>query len=289
MHFAVLSARLHFAAVTDFCLAAGQDTNLFRSALGAALRGVGCSSSCPSAQACPTGRECPYGRLFEPSWPDGPSGYRDVPRPFVLRGAETGAAVRAGQSLFADLFFFDPVQPPWSLLAEAFSVGGENGWGSRGRSMQLRSLEPAVPLLLPLEGSVARDRVCVRFVTPTELKRDGKVIHEPDFSVLIQRLSERVRLLGMRYQGWPASNDFAALLAAAPSVRLASFEWTHHESTRRSARSGVKHSIGGYTGWAEYIGPLGEFLPLLDLGYWTGVGRQTVWGKGALQIEALTR
>jgi hypothetical protein len=289
MQFAIQPARLDFAAVSDFSLAEGEETNLFRSALGAALRRVGCSSSCPTAQRCPTGRECPYGRLFEPSWPDGPSGYRDVPRPFVLRGEKTSGAVRAGQSLFADLFFFDPDQPPWSLLAEAFSVGGEHGWGSRDRSLLLRSLEPAAPLLLPLEGPIACDRVRVRFVTPIELKRDGQVIHEPDFSVLIQRLSERVRLLGMRYQGWPASKDFTALLAATPSVRLASFEWTHQESTRRSARSGVKHSIGGYTGWAEYVGPLGEFLPLLNLGYWTGVGRQTVWGKGALRIEAHTR
>jgi hypothetical protein len=37
-------------------------------------------------------------------------------------------------------------------------------------------------------------------------------------------------------------------------------------------------------GEAEYQGELGEFVPYLKLGKWVGVGRQTVWGKGEIEV-----
>jgi hypothetical protein len=43
--------------------------------------------------------------------------------------------------------------------------------------------------------------------------------------------------------------------------------------------------VGGFTGFATYIGEMGEFLPILRAAEWTGVGRQTVWGNGAIKLE----
>jgi hypothetical protein len=37
-------------------------------------------------------------------------------------------------------------------------------------------------------------------------------------------------------------------------------------------------------GEAEYEGELAEFLPYWRLGKWVGVGRQTVWGKGEMEV-----
>ena len=44
------------------------------------------------------------------------------------------------------------------------------------------------------------------------------------------------------------------------------------------------HPIGGFTGTAEYVGDLAEFLPWLRAARWVGVGRQTVWGKGDVRV-----
>jgi CRISPR/Cas system endoribonuclease Cas6 (RAMP superfamily) len=46
------------------------------------------------------------------------------------------------------------------------------------------------------------------------------------------------------------------------------------------------HSLGGFTGEAEYEGELAEFLPWLRAARWVGVGRQTVWGKGEVRVES---
>jgi hypothetical protein len=57
------------------------------------------------------------------------------------------------------------------------------------------------------------------------------------------------------------------------------------EITRRSGRTGQVHPLGGFTGEAEYEGDLAEFVPYLLAAQWTGVGRQTVWGKGAIEVD----
>ena len=52
---------------------------------------------------------------------------------------------------------------------------------------------------------------------------------------------------------------------------------------RTSRRTGETHPLGGFTGVVDYGGALGPFLPWLEAGYYTGVGRQTVWGKGVIR------
>jgi hypothetical protein len=53
---------------------------------------------------------------------------------------------------------------------------------------------------------------------------------------------------------------------------------------RRSSRTGQRHPLGGFIGEAEYEGDLlHEFLPILRAAQWTGIGRQTVWGKGEIR------
>ena len=64
------------------------------------------------------------------------------------------------------------------------------------------------------------------------------------------------------------------------------WEWARQEATRCSGRTGQRHSLRGFVGEAEYEGEgLGEFLPWLRAARWVGVGRQTVWGKGEVEVE----
>jgi hypothetical protein len=37
-------------------------------------------------------------------------------------------------------------------------------------------------------------------------------------------------------------------------------------------------------GEAQYEGDLAEFVPFLEAAQFTGVGRQTVWGKGQIEV-----
>jgi len=196
--------------------------------------------------------------------------------------------IRAGQDFCADLILFDTIAPPWTKLAEAFEVVGKEGLGaSRGRA-KLKFLAPPEPLRFPIRGPDRRGRIWVRFVTPAELKGEGDVSSKPGFDILIHRLAERIWALGCLYQGWPPEWDYRDLLDLGRTVRLVNWKWNRTETLRRSSRTGQTHPIGGFTGWAEYEGQVGAFLPLLEIGRWTGVGRQTVWGKGEICVESVS-
>lgn len=259
MEFQVLSVRIQFEAPQEFRLPPGKETNIFRGALGLALREVCCGD---------------YAMLFEPRWVSGPSGYRDAPRPFVLRYAAP-LAVR--------LNLFD-VRVPLEKLEAAFRAIANAGIGAGRTKVSLRSFEPQPILRFPLVGQAKRQSraVTIQFLTPTELKSAGAVRPEPEFGLLIERLAERVWALGSLYQQWPPW-DYRELLEEARLVKLVDWEWRYEHRQRRSSRTGQTHPLGGFLGTATYEGPIGNFLPLLEIGRWTGVGRQTVWGKGEIQ------
>lgn len=276
MEFQVLPVRIRFEALEEFRLPPGKETNIFRGALGLALREVCCGDACPGARDCTKAAKCAYAMLFEPRWDEGPSGYRDAPRPFVLRCTE---------SLAVRLNLFD-VRAPLEKLQAAFRAIANAGIGPGRVKASLRTFEPQPVLRLSLCGKPAIGRLTMRFLTPTELKSAGAVRPEPEFALLIERLAERVWALGSLYQQRPPW-DYRELLEEARQVQLVDWEWRYEQGQRRSSRTGQTHPLGGFIGTATYEGPIGNFLPLLEIGRWTGVGRQTVWGKGEIQVEQL--
>src|SRR2546429_8870616 len=107
MEFSVLPVQIELEALEDIIFPFGEEVNVLRGALGKALRKVCCDSTCPSAQRCPARGKRTYSRIFEPFWLDGPSGYQNAPRPFVLRVPSLPRKIHAGQTLFAGLHSFD--------------------------------------------------------------------------------------------------------------------------------------------------------------------------------------
>ena len=208
--------------------------------------------------------ETAYARFFTPQAGDSalalPSGLRDLPRPFVFR-------LRQGE-VGVNLF----------LTSEA---------GLVCRVMRMLGLELAASpeiLRLPLEAPSVDQQsywLRIRFVTPTELKGAG----EPEFSVLMARVRDRISTLRALYGPGPLKLDFRAFGERARRVRLVRRELQVVEEQRLSTRTGQRHSIGGFIGIAEYEGPVAEFMPYLEAARWTGVGRQTVWGKGEIAAE----
>ncbi len=127
------------------------------------------------------------------------------------------------------------------------------------------------------------DHLRVRFLTPTELKGAA----EPDFGTLIARVRDRISTLRALYGAGPLDLDFRAFGERAGRVRMTRCELQMVKEERLSKGTGQRHSIGGFKGFAEYEGPLREFVPYLEAARWTGVGRQTVWGKGEIAVELI--
>jgi hypothetical protein len=129
-------------------------------------------------------------------------------------------------------------------------------------------------------------RVTVRFLTPTLLKADGKLIERPEFHHLIKRLRDRINALAHFYCDDTLDVDFKAFGERSEAVQTVSCRSRWEDRDRRSWKTGQSHDMGGFVGEVTYEGDLKEFLPLLILGQYTHVGKYAVWGNGRYELVA---
>jgi hypothetical protein len=127
-------------------------------------------------------------------------------------------------------------------------------------------------------------RITVRFLTPTLLKADGKLVERPEFHHLLKRLRDRINALAHFYCDDRLEVDFKSFGERAERVQTVSSRIRWEDRDRRSWRTGQAHDMGGFVGEVTYEGDLEEFLPLLILGQYTHVGKYTVWGNGRYEI-----
>jgi hypothetical protein len=293
--FQVLPVRFQFRATETVLFPPGKSGNIVRGAFGSIFRRLVCVPQCRGPRTCEIREACPYARIFEPRLARGrPSGLSDWPRPFVFRAHHLdGRSVEPGESFHFDLHLFE-VREPWlAHFAHSFEQLAREGLGpGRGRatlthvSGTLLDAGPPTPLSLDLSpGATAVPRLLVRFLTPTELKTGDALAESPEFATLFARVRDRLSTLRALYGPGPLAIDFKAMGKRAALVKMIRSEIRHVQVTRRSTKTGQVHPIGGFTGEAEYEGDLAEFLPYLRAAVWTGVGRQTVWGKGVIETE----
>ena len=224
--------------------------------------------------------------LFAPRRDAGPSGLADPPRPYVFRARHLdGSTRRPGESFHFDLHVFTADAGAIAAMARACAEAARAGIGpGRGRAEMGEPEAEAVAIDLAVEGAPAR-RVRVEFLSPTELKHEGRTVERPGFGILLARVRDRLSTLRTLYGEGPLEIDFAAMGARAAAVQMTGCELRREHAERRSRRTGQTHPLGGFTGWAEYEGELAEFLPYLEAARWTGVGRQAVWGKGEIALS----
>jgi hypothetical protein len=313
LHFRFYPLRFEFIAQETLFFPPGKAANILRGALGVIFRKIACAPQCPGAQDCGLRGSCPYARVFEPSATgDGPSGLSDWPRPFVFRAAHLdGRLILAGEPFWFDLHVFslDPAVLEYFVLT--FASLAREGLGPRRGKAELQrvttqgvpgsqllydtstgslsnAVEPKTPEPMTLDltpaappGSVTRIRV--EFLTPTELKHEDKIARAPEFRILFARIRDRVSMLSRLYAAVTLDIDYAGTNSRAARIKMTACHGRHSETTRHSTKTGRTHSLGGFVGEAEYEGDLAEFLPFLEAGRWTGVGRQSVWGKGEIR------
>jgi hypothetical protein len=180
--------------------------------------------------------------------------------------------------------------PAIDSVAQAFAqLAGEGLGRGRGRA-ELSGVSViggnAAPLELSLDPLPERvERVRIEFVTPVELKSGRGLAERPEFGTLAARIRDRLSALRELYDDGPLAIDFRGFGERAASVRMTLCQISQVAATRRSSRTGQTHSLGGFAGAAEYEGDLSEFVPYLRAAKWTGVGRQTVWGKGEIEVR----
>ncbi len=310
MTFRFHAFRFYFHAKDSVHFPEGKAGNVFRGAFGLIFRQIACDAACPGAPACEMRDACPYARMFEPRQTEGPSGFADPPRPFVLRAAHLdGQTLAPGSQFSIDVHVFAPEDPLLQYFTLSFLQFCRTGLGpGRGRvalikvdvldanrqpvacafdgsGFVLPALPPAQEIGMTVSEGPPLERLCLEFVTPTELKSGGQIQSALPFGVLLARLRDRISTLRALYDAGPLEVDFRELAERAHAISMVRSSLQIQDVLRRSSRTGQTHSVGGFVGEVEYTGDLRPFLPYLQAGTWTGVGRHTVWGNGVYKIR----
>jgi CRISPR-associated endoribonuclease Cas6 len=308
LSFELFAFRLRFRALESLYFPPGKAGNVIRGALGQTFKKFVCRPHCPGSKLCEYRNTCAYASLFEPTAGiGGPSGLADSPRPFVIRAAHLdGHRFRSGDTFDFDFFVFELHDPALAYFAFSFSQLLREGLGPGRAATELiaiheldemrreraqvfdgHTLLEQHPITLSLEHQGPPvHRAEVQFVTPTELKGAGQIVRTPEFGVLFGRSRDRVHTLRQLYGRGPMALDFAGMRERAGRIKLVggNVQWENCE--RRSGKTGQSHPLSGFVGTAEYEGDLSEFLPYLRAASWTGVGRQTTWGKGHIEVQS---
>ncbi len=262
MDFVVHPARFVFEAQDPIHFPQGKAANVLRGALGHALEE----------------------QIFRPRQSEGPSGLADPPRPFVFRVRHLeGRTFHSGDRFPIEMNLFDgeAVAPVGAALAAIAAQGLGPG---RGRARLTKTETGAVTIALHSSGSSV-NKASVLFLTPTEIKaHNGQLTTKPGFDVLLARVRDRISTLRALYGDGPLDIDFRAFAERAAEIQMTSSRLQHNRVDRTSTRTGQRHPLGGFTGEVTYEGDLAEFIPYLRAASYTGVGRQTVWGKGEIAV-----
>jgi hypothetical protein len=141
-----------------------------------------------------------------------------------------------------------------------------------------------------------RNRLTLRFLTPTRLVDDKHLVPYPDFRVLLQRLMERLSSLAKSFSDTPLDDDERyRLVGLARKVQLVENKTRWVEVDSYSTRLGRATPIGGFVGEAVYEtdkrqqttgdrNGFAPFLPWLMWGQFTHVGKDAVKGNGWYEI-----
>ena len=315
--FSVTPLDFEYEALEPLFIEAGKATNLLRGSLGLTLRRLACVVECTDSHECPLAEPCLYRQIFEGETNDvRPSGYQEAPRPFVLRWEDWREMhIASGTRFRTGLHLFDSRTEVLALMLRAYGKMGAAGLGPGRAKLRLRSIgqmdaegQRRVLWTSEIQGEVPRPgslrfqlgpvedaprRVRVHFLSPTEIKQDGQVLATADFRPLFQRLRERLAFLMIHYAAKGSGDVFGTetdeLIAAASRVRVVSQNLAAVAVNRYSTRTGQTHPLSGLMGEAEYEGDFRLLWAWMKASEWTGVGRQTVWGKGALRWDAVER
>lgn len=307
----VLSLRFT-ATARDEVLLPTYGGSSFRGALGASLRGLVCSyPGRPECVGCERAQECVYPALFETRAAPGQagtSGFRDLPRPYVIRTEPGEQSVRPGEPFSWRMTLMGQAirSVPYVTLAwRGLEQSGLGRGRGRFRLQRVESLGLSgerAELLYEREENLLREpqrlvsvddlpdpehavrAVGIRFVTPTQLKYQGRPAAVPQFHVLWRSLQQRLSMLRLAHGAGRPELDFGAIIRLAEAVRLADWDTSAATWERYSRRQGRRVPMQGFTGTARYEGDLAPFLPALRLGMLVGVGDNCTFGQGEFAL-----
>jgi CRISPR-associated endoribonuclease Cas6 len=285
-----------------------------RGGFGTAFKNVACTRRETNCQDCLLINSCPFGYIFQTPPPDDTerlSTLSDIPRPYIIRtDPDVGGEYSPGEEMEFETVIVGRAIDYLPYFILAFKELGEMGLGrGRGRyeldevnalnqegdeveiyireSGKIRNIDTGI-LWDEIEpekiGKV--EVVKVHFISPLRLKVDGVILEwAPPFDELVMSLARRINNLAYFHCGIDEELDFTEIYERSLDVMVMEEEISVEGWSRYSGKQDSRIPMKGVVGWVEYGGDVGQFLPMLRLGEYLHLGKNTTMGFGRIGVE----
>lgn len=256
---------------------------------------------------CLLRQRCLYVATFEPRKASGSSA--TAPQPYLIEPPlDTATEYPAGSSLEFNLVLFGEANDylPYHILA--LERMGQQGAGKKAegkgparfritdiRRDGERIYDPREQQLLPAEEprhlapmlpvEAEQGTLTVRCITPLRVKHRNHLTDELPFFVLVKAVLRRISTLFAEYGGGEPDLDYPGLVRRAKDVPTVGSDLAWRDFRRYSNRQDTPLRLGGVVGNVSYSGPIGDYLPLLDLARTLHVGKQASFGLGWIDYD----
>lgn len=273
----------------------------FRGKFGHVLKRTICVMSHHNCDVCDLRRQCAYTYLYETH----NERKENVARPFVLEPPLTHKRFYLKDEwLYFNLVLIGRAIDYLPYFVYCFDRMGQEGIGrDRGR-FELHSVK-AVDLAgnkmeiyngdekqllntferinLSAFHEEFKPQVTLHFLTPTEIKANGRPVQKMEFVLLLKSILRRYRSL--RYFHGDGSAEREAMdWEAAEKIEIVHQALDRQHLKRFSNRQKRPIPLAGFTGKITYRGDLAPFMPWLKIGEYLHVGKGAVFGMGWYRV-----
>ena len=276
-----------------------------RGGFGHAFKKVVCTFKGRQCDDCLLKHRCVYAYVFETLPPENSAvmrKYRRAPHPFVIEPPMEGKLrYIPGETLEFGLVLIGKGIEYLPYFVYAFEELGNMGIGKRKGKYSLkqvtcgteavydgvaRTMKTAgVSIPAAMTPEYAGDSLSLRFITPTRIVRNEKLVDTPTFQDIFRTLLRRLSMLSYFHCGQELQADYKGLIELSGSIKAIASSLKWHDWERYSARQDERMSLGGFVGNVSFSGDLAEFMPYLAKGELVHVGKGTGFGLGRYELN----
>lgn len=290
----------------------GYKGSMIRGGFGHSFRKVCCTVQNQECSSCILNKSCPYAYVFETPKLNGMAldhQADNLPHPFVIEpDCSEQTEFQASDELVFQLILIGKSIDFLPYFIYTFDQMGKIGLGRNRHRFELTAVYAFDDLpgqsqtliydhqsqiltgnykvwelneLFSLNPESNFSKIKIKFVTPTRILQTNKLVSRVPFELFIRNLLRRISLLGKIHCESSWDLPYGEIIEQATnSVHLLDNQLTWHSMERYSNRQGKKMNIGGFEGTVIYEGQFRSFLPLIILGQFTHVGKNTTFGLG---------
>jgi CRISPR-associated endoribonuclease Cas6 len=279
----------------------------FRGGLGYSLKRVVCIHKKQSCDGCMLRKQCVYGYIFDTIQPENSEILKnryEIPRPFIIETIyEEKTHYNPEEEISFNLILVGKAIELLPYFIISFDDLGKVGLGINKGKFSIEKIEsegqviydpesqsligsPRIIQISDLVSSVNINthQIDINILTPIRIKYQGRLIDNPEFHILIRNILRRAFCLSYFHCGGSMDPDTVDM-SSAEEVTIEHNNSRWYDWQRYSTRQDTDMKLGGIIGEVTYTGELEQFIPLLLLGEYIHVGKNTSFGLGKYIIS----